>query len=179
MKKAIFKIEKVISSKSSSWNKEDDKLLLNLSYVNVFPKRNKINWRKISSYFHHKTPLQCFKRFRVISPIFKKGKWTKEEDEQVLSLINQLGKSWTFISKIMKNRTSKQIRLRYNNYLNPELKNHDFSKDEDMKIITLHKVFSNQWSKFKNFLPGRSDKVIKRRFFKLIKQKLINFCVSL
>jgi len=91
-------------------------------------------------------------------------------------LVDQFGKSWNFISKIIKNRTSKQIRLRYNNYLNPELKKDDFSKEEDFKIISLYKIFCNQWTKYKDFVPGRSDKIIKRRFFKLIKKNPI--CIN-
>jgi len=90
-------------------------------------------------------------------------------------LINLFGKSWTFISKIIKNRTAKQIRLRYNNYINPNLKTLDFSKEEDIKIIRLYKVLSNQWTKYIQFLPGRSDKLIKRRYNKLLKNRFSIF----
>jgi len=175
MKKAIFNIEKVIVNRCISWNEEADNFLLEKSKIYSQGKK-KIDWKKIANFFINKTPFQCFRRYTIICPIYKKGKWTKEEDEMVSYLVDQFGKSWNFISKIIKNRTSKQIRLRYNNYLNPELKKDDFSKEEDFKIISLYKIFCNQWTKYKDFVPGRSDKIIKRRFFKLIKKNPI--CIN-
>lgn len=43
----------------------------------------------------------------------KHAYWTQEEDEQLLSLITDLGKKWTQIGNIIDGRTGKQVRDRY------------------------------------------------------------------
>ena len=52
-----------------------------------------------------------------------KAHWTKEEDEQMKTLVQQLGdKSWVVVAEHMPKRTAKQIRERYCNHLRPDLK---------------------------------------------------------
>jgi len=173
MKKLIFNILKSNFTKTSLWEKNEDDLLLDLSKNHFCRNRKKIEWKKIAAFFSNKTQSQCYRRFITINPIFKKGKWTKEEDDNLLNLHDQFGKSWSFISKIMKNRSSIQIRSRFNNHLNPEIIKKKFTKEEDLMIEKLYEKYANQWSKYNKFLPNRSLKNIKRRYLRLYKKKIV------
>jgi len=173
MEKQIFTIVKNIITKPTPWSQNEDELLMKLSNICYYPNRRKIHWKKVATYFSCKSPSQCYRRFLAINPNIKKGKWTKEEDELLLSLIDQFGKSWSFISKIIKNRSSAQIRMRYNNHLSPEIVKKKFTKEEDNLIKNLYEKYLNRWSKYNQYLPGRSLKNIKRRYLRLINKKII------
>ena len=120
----IFSIRKVKNQKK--WNKEEDKLLLDLAQ-----KYNERNWKEISLYFHKKNPLQCFSRYKRIRPGIHKGAWTKEEDQQIMQLVKKYGTSWSRISKEMQSRNGKQIRDRYINVLDPYINKDKFTIEED------------------------------------------------
>ena len=73
-------------------------------------KRNK--WKYTALILTNKTPLQCYLRFILINPPIKKGRLLLLEVQKLKDLVSFFGKSWKLISKIMKNRSSKQIRNR-------------------------------------------------------------------
>ena len=163
MKKKIFEIRKCRNVK---WNSQDDNLLVSTVVKLQF---KKIDWKKISELFEKKTKHQCYKRFLTINPDLKKGRWTKEEDLMFFKLMEEYGNNWNSISKIMKNRSTRQVRNRYNENLNPVLVRNKFKNEEDLLILKLYNLFSNKWSKYLNYLPNRSIKNIKRRFLRLKK----------
>lgn len=74
--------------------------------------------------------------FLQINPKIKKGKWTAEEDKKLYFLVKQFGYSWSFISKVPKNRNHKQIRARYFHYF---VNN---KEDYQIKIQRLEQEFS-------------------------------------
>ena len=108
------------SFKKITWTEEEDKMLLE-SYK-TFSRDSR--WKLISAVLKIKSPNQCYRRYKTINPVFKKGRWSKEEDYLLLKLVNFFGRNWTFISKILKNRSNKQIRDRYEDHLNPILDFH-------------------------------------------------------
>ncbi|KAI3667330.1 hypothetical protein L6452_42383 [Arctium lappa] len=58
-------------------------------------------------------------------------------------------------------RCGKSCRLRWMNYLRPNLKHGNFTKEEEELIIELHNILGNKWSTIAAKLPGRSDNEIK------------------
>ncbi|XP_028114456.1 myb-related protein 330-like [Camellia sinensis] len=65
------------------------------------------------------------------------------------------------------------MRLRWINYLRPDLKRGNFTKQEDEFIIKLHSLLRNKWSLIAGRLPGRTDNEIKNYWNTHIKRELI------
>ncbi|KAF7809098.1 transcription factor MYB106-like [Senna tora] len=69
----------------------------------------------------------------------KKGPWTPEEDQKLISFIQQYGHgSWRL------RRCGKSCRLRWTNYLRPDIKRGKFSLQEEQTIIQLHALLGNR-----------------------------------
>ncbi|CAI9754306.1 unnamed protein product [Fraxinus pennsylvanica] len=75
----------------------------------------------------------------------KKGTWTKEEDEILVNYITLHGEvCWRSLPKAAGLlRCGKSCRLRWINYLRPDLKRGDFTREEDEIIIRLHSLLGN------------------------------------
>ena len=163
-KEKIFLIKKVINQKK--WTKEED-----LDLINLVQNYKGKKWKEVASYFHNKTPLQCFSRYKRIKPGINKGTWKKDEDNLIISLIEKYGKSWSKISKIIQTRNGKQIRDRYTNVLAPNINKNKFSVDEDKLLIQLYQKFGAKWSKIHTFFKNRTTDMIKNRFHSSLKKK--------
>ncbi|CAI0557486.1 unnamed protein product [Linum tenue] len=105
-----------------------------------------------------------------------KGAWTKEEDDRLVAYIKSHGEGcWRSLPKSAGLlRCGKSCRLRWINYLRPDLKRGNFSDDEDELIIKLHSLLGNKWSLIAGRLPGRTDNEIKNYWNTHIRRKLLN-----
>ncbi|KAL8104918.1 hypothetical protein AgCh_028910 [Apium graveolens] len=107
----------------------------------------------------------------------KKGPWTPEEDQLLISHVQQNGHAnWRALPKqagLL--RCGKSCRLRWINYLRPDIKRGNFSKEEEQTIIHLHELLGNRWSAMAAKLPGRTDNEIKNVWHTHIKKKLITY----
>ncbi|CAG7881520.1 unnamed protein product [Brassica rapa] len=105
-----------------------------------------------------------------------KGAWTKEEDQRLIDYIRIHGEgSWRSLPKSAGLlRCGKSCRLRWINYLRPDLKRGNFSDEEDKVIIKLHSLLGNKWSLIAGRLPGRTDNEIKNYWNTHIKRKLLS-----
>lgn len=105
-----------------------------------------------------------------------KGAWTKEEDERLTAYIKAHGEGcWRSLPKAAGLlRCGKSCRLRWINYLRPDLKRGNFTEEEDELIIKLHSLLGNKWSLIAGRLPGRTDNEIKNYWNTHIRRKLIN-----
>ncbi|XP_042397274.1 transcription factor MYB41-like [Zingiber officinale] len=105
----------------------------------------------------------------------KKGPWTPEEDEKLVGYIQEHGHgSWRSLpKKAGLNRCGKSCRLRWTNYLRPDIKRGHFSAEEEKMIIQLHSILGNKWSMISKGLPGRTDNEIKNYWNTHLKKKLL------
>ncbi|GLT84038.1 hypothetical protein SLE2022_022910 [Rubroshorea leprosula] len=104
----------------------------------------------------------------------KKGPWTAEEDRKLVNFILTHGHCcWRAVPKLAGlRRCGKSCRLRWTNYLRPDLKRGLLNEAEEQLIIELHARLGNKWSKIAAKLPGRTDNEIKNHWNTHIKKKL-------
>ncbi|KAK6917437.1 SANT/Myb domain, partial [Dillenia turbinata] len=104
----------------------------------------------------------------------KKGTWTAEEDQKLIAYIMQHGiTNWRKLPKHAGlARCGKSCRLRWVNYLRPNLKRGNFTKEEEDTIIKLHEAMGNRWSAIAARLPGRTDNEIKNHWHIYLKKRL-------
>ncbi|CAA2991858.1 ODORANT1 [Olea europaea subsp. europaea] len=104
----------------------------------------------------------------------KKGPWTAEEDKKLINFILTNGQCcWRALPKLAGLlRCGKSCRLRWTNYLRPDLKRGLLSEFEEKMVIDLHSKLGNRWSKIASNLPGRTDNEIKNHWNTHVKKKL-------
>ncbi|XP_057985477.1 transcription factor MYB4-like [Hevea brasiliensis] len=106
----------------------------------------------------------------------KKGKWSPEEDQKLTAYISRHGIcNWNEMPKAAGlPRSGKSCRLRWINYLRPNIKHGNFSKKEEDTIYKLHEMLGNRWSAIAARLPGRTDNDIKNYWNCNLKRRLRN-----
>lgn len=92
-----------------------------------------------------------------------RGAWTAHEDKILTDYIKLHGEGkWRSIpKKAGLKRCGKSCRLRWLNYLRPDIKRGNITSDEEDLIIRLHKLLGNRWSLIAGRVPGRTDNEIK------------------
>nr|AID46492.1 Myb protein [Oryza sativa]AID46515.1 Myb protein [Oryza sativa Indica Group]AID46493.1 Myb protein [Oryza sativa]AID46497.1 Myb protein [Oryza sativa]AID46504.1 Myb protein [Oryza sativa] len=93
----------------------------------------------------------------------KRGAWTSKEDDVLASYIKSHGEGkWREVpQRAGLRRCGKSCRLRWLNYLRPNIKRGNIDDDEEELIVRLHTLLGNRWSLIAGRLPGRTDNEIK------------------
>ncbi|GMI80231.1 BOTRYTIS-SUSCEPTIBLE1, myb domain protein 108 [Hibiscus trionum] len=93
----------------------------------------------------------------------KRGPWTVEEDFKLIDYIATHGEGrWNSLARCAGlNRSGKSCRLRWLNYLRPDVRRGNITLQEQLLILELHSRWGNRWSKIAQHLPGRTDNEIK------------------
>jgi hypothetical protein len=91
-----------------------------------------------------------------------RSKFTAEEDERLLKLVEQHGsEQWQQISRAMPGRNSRQCRDRWTNFLSPDIKKSPWVEQEEGLLFRKIAELGNSWKKIASFFPGRSEVSVK------------------
>ncbi|XP_044504211.1 myb-related protein 308-like [Mangifera indica] len=105
-----------------------------------------------------------------------RGPWTPREDTLLTKYIQAHGEGhWRSLpKKAGLLRCGKSCRLRWMNYLRPDIKRGNITPDEEDLIIRLHALLGNRWSLIAGRLPGRTDNEIKNYWNTHLSKRLRN-----
>ncbi|KAF8030652.1 hypothetical protein BT93_E2943 [Corymbia citriodora subsp. variegata] len=106
----------------------------------------------------------------------RKGAWTEEEDVLLKKCVEKYGEgNWHQVPHIAGlNRCRKSCRLRWLNYLKPNIKRGAFQEDEVDMIIRLHNLLGNRWSLIARRLPGRTANDVKNYWNTHLVKKVVH-----
>lgn len=97
----------------------------------------------------------------------KRRKFTNDEDQKLKELVTKLGtKSWERIARFMPDRTARQCRDRYKNYLLETLVTDPWTPEEDALVVRMFHELGPKWVEIARMLNGRSGNHVKNRWHK-------------
>lgn len=113
------------------FSKEEDERIKIL--VNIFGTRH---WDLIAQFIEGRTAKQCRDRYsNYLVPGYFQGEWSEDEDSLLIKLYNEHGPKWSQIQKSFKNRSSNNIKNRWNYFVhrNFQITNIKKKKEENNK----------------------------------------------
>lgn len=115
-----------------------------------------------------KSPLNTEETDKEYNNKIRRYKFTENEDNLLKDLVEKFGTiDWNTISSIMKGRTARQCRDRWNHYLAPSTNTKDWSEEEDNRLIQQLKQVGKQWTYLASLFPGRTSISVRNRSCKL------------
>ncbi|XP_075522468.1 transcription factor MYB94-like [Primulina tabacum] len=106
----------------------------------------------------------------------KRGSWSPEEDATLKDYLHKHGTGGNWIAlpqKARLKRCGKSCRLRWLNYLRPDIKHGSFTQEEEKTILNLYNILGSRWSVIASHLPGRTDNDVKNYWNTKLKKKLM------
>jgi hypothetical protein len=99
-------------------------------------------------------------------------KFTPEEDQLIREEVARSGpRCWVFIAAKIPNRTARQVRERWKNYLCADVNNGPWAPQEDELLIALMAQIGPKWSQLVPHFTNRTDVNLKNRAILLNRRK--------
>ncbi|MDR0632925.1 MAG: hypothetical protein LBF84_02190 [Holosporales bacterium] len=104
-------------------------------------------------------------------------KFTPEEDARLIALVGMYtaqneALNWCEIAARIPGRNYRQCYRRWRYYLSPDICTSEWTETENAILMEKYKEFGPKWAKIAKFLPGRTDKSVRRQWEQLQPQKL-------
>ncbi|XP_078163023.1 myb domain protein 4r1 isoform X2 [Carex rostrata] len=146
------------------WTRQEEKRLLL-----ILQNRGIYNWINIAVELGtNRTPFQCLVRYqRSLNPLILNREWTKEEDMQLLAMVETFGeKNWQLVAAQLEGRAANQCATRWRQTLNPKRTTVGrWSLEEDKRLKAAVMIFGNKcWKKICHFVPGRTQPQCRERW---------------
>ncbi|OBA20366.1 hypothetical protein METBIDRAFT_197206 [Metschnikowia bicuspidata var. bicuspidata NRRL YB-4993] len=80
-------------------------------------------------------------------PIYVKGgAWTNVEDQILKAAVSKYGLTqWSRVASLLPQKTAKQAKARWNEYLNPTIDRSTWTRELDERLLSVAKLLPNQW----------------------------------
>lgn len=103
--------------------------------------------------------------------------FTVEDDAKLIEMMNNSHfVNWDIIAQKMGNRSSRQCRERWVNYLSPGIRTDPWTEAEDQLLISKMNELGRCWSTIGRFFNGRSENDIKNRWYSHLRYRSIEHC---
>lgn len=96
-------------------------------------------------------------------------KFTRFEEVKLNEYVEIYGEDWLKIKKFFPNKTEKELKERYHKKINPLINKEKFTEAEDELIMYLHTKYGNRWTFISKQLNHRSPKMVKTRYFTILR----------
>jgi hypothetical protein len=153
------------------WKLEEDAKL-----IEAVKKHGK-DWVAVATQVPDRTNIQCHHRWNESldpSNNGKEGKWTVEEDANLIANLNKAmkkdgKKDWVAVAAMVPGRTNTQCKHRWNS-LDPSNngKEGKWKAEEDAKLIEAVKKHGKKWVAAAAMVPGRSDRQCRERWTNIL-----------
>ncbi|XP_075761685.1 snRNA-activating protein complex subunit 4 isoform X2 [Pelodiscus sinensis] len=147
------------------WNEEEIEKL-----KEVAAKHEHLHWQTIAQELGtNRSAFQCLQKFQAYNKDFKRKEWTKEEDQMLLQLVQEMRVGshipYKKIAYYMEGRDSMQLIYRWTKSVDPSLRKGFWTLEEDEQLLAaVAKYGERDWYKIRAEVPGRSDTQCRDRY---------------
>lgn len=156
---------------TGKWTPDEDDFLKEV--INNYRSGDAIPWSTVAYYVEGRSREQCARRWEQLHPkSFRKGKWTPEEDRNLLEATTLFGiNKWWKIQQYVPSRTAAQCRERWKNTLDRSITFGSWKYEEDKKLwLVVQEMGAGHWQKVaRDHLPGRTDNMCLQRYRRLLR----------
>ena len=101
-------------------------------------------------------------------------RWTEEDDKILINLVSELGHNWPLIASRMDGRTSKQVKERWTNQLDPTISTEPWTAEDDHQLVILIRELGHSWCEIARRMKGRTESMVKNRFHANLRKRFGN-----
>jgi hypothetical protein len=91
-------------------------------------------------------------------------KWLEADDKLLIQLVSEYGNHWPLIASKMEGRTSKQVKERWTNQLDPSISTDPWTAEDDQLLVELIRELGHSWCEIARRMTGRTESMVKNRF---------------
>lgn len=96
----------------------------------------------------------------------KRRTWTPDSDKKLSNLVKLIGPNWSVVAhRFPYGLTTKMVKERWTNHLDPRLKRTPWTPEEDQELIELIRKHGRKWCEISKLMDGRSELMVKNRFY--------------
>ncbi|GAA5811033.1 hypothetical protein MFLAVUS_004462 [Mucor flavus] len=118
------------ATKFGRWTQEESEKLQQL-----ITRYGENNLDKVAMLMGSRTRRQCLERWRWQMASIKKGRFSPEEDEQILEAVAKYGENFAVVAKVIgSDRTARHISQHYRNILAPNIDRSPWTPEEQRKL---------------------------------------------